>query len=88
LPGLRQQRQLRDSRPWAKIAVTGATGRAAAASRSPRETADVWIVQIALRRPYTFVVFALLIAIFGILAARRTPVDIFPNINIPMVSVV
>ena len=48
----------------------------------------MWIVQIALRRPYTFVVFALLIAIFGVLAARRTPVDIFPNINIPVVSVV
>ena len=48
----------------------------------------MWIVQIALRRPYTFVVFALLIAIFGVLAARRTPVDIFPNINVPVVSVV
>jgi multidrug efflux pump subunit AcrB len=48
----------------------------------------VWIVQIALRRPYTFVVFALLIAIFGVLAARRTPTDILPNISIPVVSVV
>ena len=48
----------------------------------------MWIVQIALRRPYTFVVFALLIAIFGVLAALRTPTDIFPNINIPVVSVV
>jgi multidrug efflux pump subunit AcrB len=48
----------------------------------------VWIVQIALRRPYTFVVLALLIAIFGTLAAIRTPADIFPNINIPVVSVV
>jgi len=48
----------------------------------------VWIVQIALRRPYTFVVFAFLIAIFGGLAALRTPTDIFPNINIPVVSVV
>ena len=48
----------------------------------------MWIVQIALRRPYTFVVFALLIAIFGGLAALRTPTDIFPNINIPVVSVV
>ena len=50
--------------------------------------ADVWIVQIALRRPYTFVVFSFLIAIFGALAALRTPTDIFPNINIPVVSVV
>jgi CzcA family heavy metal efflux pump len=49
---------------------------------------DVWIVRIALRRPYTFVVFAFLIAIFGTLAGLRTPIDIFPNINIPVVSVV
>ena len=48
----------------------------------------MWIVQIALRRPYTFVVLAFLIAIFGGLAALRTPTDIFPNINIPVVSVV
>src|ERR1700732_3566966 len=49
---------------------------------------SVWIVQIALRRPYTFVVLALLIAIFGSLAAVRTPTDIFPDIKIPVVSVV
>jgi multidrug efflux pump subunit AcrB len=48
----------------------------------------VWIVQIALRRPYTFVVLSFVIAIFGALAALRTPTDIFPNINIPVVSVV
>jgi CzcA family heavy metal efflux pump len=48
----------------------------------------VWVVQTALRRPYTFVVLALLIAIFGTLAALRTPADIFPNIKIPVVSVV
>ena len=48
----------------------------------------MWIVQIALRRPYTFVVLSLLIAIFGIRAALFTPTDIFPNINIPVVSVV
>ncbi len=48
----------------------------------------MWVVQIALRRPYTFVVFSFLIAIFGVLAALRTPTDIFPNINIPVVSVV
>ena len=48
----------------------------------------MWVVQIALRRPYTFVVLAFLIAIFGVLAALRTPTDIFPNINIPVVSVV
>ncbi len=48
----------------------------------------MWVVQIALRRPYTFVVFAFFIAIFGGLAALRTPTDIFPDINIPVVSVV
>jgi len=48
----------------------------------------VWIVLTALRRPYTFVVFSLLIAIFGVLASLRTPTDIFPNINVPVVSVV
>ena len=48
----------------------------------------MWVVQIALRRPYTFVVLALLIAISGILAAIRTQIDIFPNINIPVLGVV
>ncbi len=48
----------------------------------------MWIVQTALRRPYTFIVLAILIAIFGSLSALRTPTDIFPNINIPVVSVV
>jgi multidrug efflux pump subunit AcrB len=46
------------------------------------------IVKLALRRPYTFIVMALLIMIFGIASALRTPTDIFPNINIPVVSVV
>lgn len=48
----------------------------------------MWIVKVALNRPYTFVVLAILIAIFGSLSAVRTPTDIFPNINIPVVSVV
>src|SRR5436853_1397053 len=48
----------------------------------------VGLVRLALRRPYTFIVMALLIMIFGIAAALRTPTDIFPNINIPVVSVV
>jgi multidrug efflux pump subunit AcrB len=46
------------------------------------------IVRVALDRPYTFIVGAILIAIFGTLAALRTPTDIFPNIRIPVVSVV
>src|SRR6201747_1309505 len=48
----------------------------------------IGLVRIALRRPYTFVVMALLIMIFGVASAIRTPTDIFPNINIPVVSVV
>ena len=45
------------------------------------------IVRIALQRPYTFIVLALLILIIGPLAAMRTPTDIFPNINIPIIAV-
>jgi multidrug efflux pump subunit AcrB len=48
----------------------------------------VGIVKLALRRPYTFVVMAMLIMIFGVASALRTPTDIFPNINIPVISVV
>ena len=48
----------------------------------------MWIVQLALRRPYTFIVLALLILIIGPLAILRTPTDIFPNINIPVVSTI
>ncbi|MGO9419185.1 efflux RND transporter permease subunit, partial [Roseiarcus sp.] len=45
------------------------------------------IVRIALNKPYTFVVMAMLIVIFGVAAAVRTPTDIFPNIGIPVVAV-
>ncbi len=48
----------------------------------------MWIVRLALRRPYTFVVLALVVLILGPLVILRTPTDIFPNINIPVVSVV
>src|SRR5882672_2161527 len=46
------------------------------------------LVRVALKRPYTFVVLALLILIVGPLAALRTPVDIFPEIRIPVIAVV
>ena len=46
-----------------------------------------WIVKIALDRPYTFIVMALMILIFGPLAAVRTPTDIFPDIGIPVLGV-
>jgi multidrug efflux pump subunit AcrB len=48
----------------------------------------MWIVRLALRRPYTFVVFALLILILGIFSIENMPTDIFPNIDIPIVTVV
>src|SRR6202453_1841494 len=58
------------------------------ATQAEQEAKTVWIVQIALRRPYTFVVLSLLIAIFGTVSALKTPTDIFPNINVPVVAVV
>jgi multidrug efflux pump subunit AcrB len=48
----------------------------------------MWIVKIALKRPYTFVVLAILILAMGAVAIFRTPTDIFPNINIPVVSII
>jgi multidrug efflux pump subunit AcrB len=47
----------------------------------------MWIVRLALRRPYTFVVVCILILLLGVFTIIRTPKDIFPNINIPVVSV-
>ncbi|HUI41550.1 MAG TPA: efflux RND transporter permease subunit, partial [Terriglobia bacterium] len=47
----------------------------------------MWIVRLALRRPYTFVVAAILVLILGVMSILRTPKDIFPNINIPIISV-
>jgi multidrug efflux pump subunit AcrB len=47
----------------------------------------MWIVRLALRRPYTFVVAAILLLILGPVSILRTPTDIFPNIDIPVVSV-
>jgi multidrug efflux pump subunit AcrB len=48
----------------------------------------MWIVRLALRRPYTFVVFALLILILGLFSIASMPTDIFPNIDIPVVTVI
>lgn len=47
----------------------------------------MWIVKVALNRPYTFIVLALLILISAPVVIMRTPTDIFPNINIPVVSI-
>ena len=48
----------------------------------------MWIVSVALRRPYTFIVLALLITLLGVFTILRTPTDIFPNIKIPVVATV
>jgi len=48
----------------------------------------MWIVRLALRRPYTFVVGALLVLILGVFSILSMPTDIFPNIDIPVVSVI
>ena len=47
----------------------------------------MWIVRLALNRPYTFIILALLILILSPAIILRTPTDIFPNINIPVISV-
>ena len=48
----------------------------------------MWLVRLALKRPYTFVVMSMLIAILGGLTILRMPTDIFPDIDIPVISVV
>src|ERR1700749_3127999 len=47
----------------------------------------MWIVKVALNRPYTFIVLALLVLIASPVVILNTPTDIFPNINIPVVAV-
>src|SRR3982074_1655242 len=47
----------------------------------------MWIVRVALERPYTFIVLALLILIVSPVVIARTPTDIFPNVNIPVIAV-
>ena len=47
----------------------------------------MWIVRIALNRPYTFIVAALIIILMTPIVLQRTPTDIFPNIDIPVISV-
>src|ERR1700681_480721 len=48
----------------------------------------MWIVRLALRRPYTFIVLAVLIVLLGVFTILRTPTDIFPAINITVVSTI
>ena len=48
----------------------------------------MWIVQVALRRPYTFIVMALMILLATPLALMRMPTDVFPDVDIPVVSII
>src|SRR5579862_2140527 len=48
----------------------------------------MWIVKLALRRPYTFIMLAVLIVLLGVYAILRMPTDIFPNIKIPIAAVI
>ncbi len=48
----------------------------------------MWLVRLALKRPYTFVVMSMLIALLGAITILRMPTDIFPDIDIPVISVV
>jgi multidrug efflux pump subunit AcrB len=48
----------------------------------------MWIVRLALRRPYTFVVCAMLVVILGVFSIYRMPTDVFPSVNIPVISVI
>src|SRR5213594_2047974 len=56
--------------------------------RAGRTPGSMWIVRLALRRPYTFVVMGLTILLLGVFAIVTTPTDIFPEIDIPVVSVI
>src|SRR5258708_25623666 len=48
----------------------------------------MWIVRLALRRPYTFIVLAMLIVLMGVTTILRMPADMFPQINIPVVAAI
>src|SRR5579864_8210401 len=56
--------------------------------RGNNKRSGMWIVRLALRRPYTFVVGALVLLLLTPFVLLRTPTDIFPSINIPVVSVI
>ena len=56
-------------------------------AQAGRGLVSMWIVKVALNRPYTFIVLAILILIAAPVVILRTPTDIFPNINIPVISI-
>src|SRR5882724_5335416 len=66
----------------------GSPGRIRPPPDGHQEGRAMWIVRLALRRTYTFIVVALLIVVLGAVSIYRMSTDIFPNIDIPIVSVV
>ena len=74
---------------WLSVALSDGAIALAGIGREPPEIeeTEMWIVKIALNRPYTFIVLALLILIMSPVVILRTPTDIFPSINIPVVAV-
>src|SRR5215475_3474286 len=76
---------------YAQVAAKGGGGRLSGV-RAGRRVAtggspQVWLVRLALSRPYTFIVLALLILIVSPIVVLRTPTDIFPSVDIPVVAV-
>src|ERR1039457_6339305 len=57
-------------------------------SSSPKDSSSLSMVALALRRPYTFIVMAMLIVLATPFALRTMPTDIFPEINIPVISII
>ena len=57
-------------------------------NRIDRDNWAMWIVKLALKKPYTFVVLSLVLALLGTGAAMTTPTDIFPKVDIPIINVV
>src|SRR6266704_5616610 len=57
-------------------------------SGSRRGEHEMWIVKVALQRPYSFIVLAILILLMGVFAIERTAIDIFPTIRIPVVAAI
>src|SRR5262245_3322953 len=91
LRALRRRRPPLDRRRVPRRRARLPRGARTAPRRRPppgKERLSMWIVRLALRRPYTFVVMALLIVILGTLSVLGMPTDVFPNINIPVISVV
>src|SRR6202521_1058937 len=70
--------------PWGHVGVRKSKRR----SRVSGPGFFMWIVRLALARPYTFIVFSLVLLLISPVALLRTPVDIFPSINIPVISVI